>query len=165
MKELLDLKDPQLIQDINFSLLFRLHQWSQMPLLISKKARLFMKTNELQSGLSSGKLLSLFYSDYLQVFIFLKFIKLTEHLHYNGWVIIGTGLIFQDNFKMVQDGDLKVWDIVTIMTIWIYNMEQRDLLYVHHILLMSQLWLLLSMELIKIMQLKLDIIKIKILFS
>ena len=115
LKELLDLKEFNVIQVLNFKHFCKLLQWSQMLHLTLKMAKSFMKMLKLENGLNSGKLLSLHYLGFHQDSIFSKSMQVMELHHYNGWVIIGVGGIFLNNSKMVQAGTHQDIDIVMTM--------------------------------------------------
>ena len=84
--------------------------------LISKKVKLSMRILKLVNGSNSGRHLPSLFSDYPQVSIFSRSIKVTELHPFNGWLRTGTGGKFQDSSKTDQDGILKKLDIVMTMT-------------------------------------------------
>jgi hypothetical protein len=84
--------------------------------LTLRRERSFMRTRESLSGSNSGKLLPLLSLVCHQDSICSKSIRVMVLHLCNGWLITGTGSIFQDNSKMVLDGTLKAIDTVMTMT-------------------------------------------------
>lgn len=122
LKKFLALNVHQPIPAISSSHSSRPPQWTPILLLLFSRVRSSMRIRELLNGSDSGRSLLQPHSPRGPHSTHLKFMLVMVHHLLVGWPKTGTSGRSLNNSRMVQVGVLRILDIVTIMSTWMFNM-------------------------------------------